>query len=447
VSVLLEPETRYARLGDERIAYQVVGDGPPDLVLTSGTFGSIDLDFQDAMSARMYLRLAQFCRLVRFDRRGSGASDPLPLGSLPLSESYADEIAAVMDAVGSRRAVIMAMFDAGPAAALFAATQPTRTAGLVLVNTAARLLRADDYEPGVPPERAGAIVDQVVSTWGSEDQVDQQVPSRASDEQFRRWFARYTRSIGSPGSVRAHLAAMLRADARPVLGDVHVPTLVIHRSNYGLFRIEHGRYLADAIPGAALVELPGRDGPLPWEHPDLAVAAIEEFLTGAHTGAEPERALLSTLFTDVVGSTELATDLGDQRWRSLLDQHDDTARRVVVAAGGRLVETTGDGVLATFDGPGRAVRAASALRGELDRLGLAIRAGVHTGEVELRGAVIGGLTVHIGARVMQAAQPGEILVSRTVRDILLGSTVRFAERGPHQLKGVPGTWDLFSVTE
>jgi len=443
----MEPETRYARLGDERIAYQVLGAGPPDLVLTTGTFGSIDLDFQDPMVARMYRRLGQFSRLIRFDRRGSGASDPLALDSLPPWGSGVEEILAVMDAVGSRRAVIMGMFDAGPVAALFAATHPGRAAGLILANTAARLLRAEDYEIGVPPERAAAIVDQVVRTWGSEDQVAQQVPSRASDEEFRRWFARYTRSIASPGSVRAYLTTMLHADARAALGGVQVPTLVLHRSNYALFRIEHGRYLAGSVAGATFLELPGRDGPLAWEHPDLAVEAIEEFLTGAHTGAEPERTLLTTLFTDVVGSTELATDLGDQRWRSLLDQHDDTARRVVVAAGGRLVETTGDGVLATFDGPGRAVRAASALRGELGRLGLAIRAGVHTGEVELRGAAIGGLTVHIGARVMQAAQPGEILVSRTVRDILLGSTLRFAERGPHQLKGVPGTWDLFGVAD
>ncbi len=442
MSVLVEPETRYARLGDERIAYQVSGDGPPDLVLTAGTFGSIDLEFQDPLVARMYRRLGRFCRLIRFDRRGSGASDPLPL---PQPESYLQEILTVMDAVGSRRAAIMGMFDAGPVAALFAATYPARTLSLILANTAARLLRADDYEIGVPPERAAAIVDQVVSTWGSEEQVDQQVPSRASDEEFSRWFARYTRSIASPGSVRAHLTTMLEADVRAALGGVHVPTLVIHRSNYALFRIEHGRYLAESIAGATFLELPGRDGPLAWEHPDLAVDAIEQFLTGAHGGAEPDRALISTLFTDIVGSTQLATAVGDRAWRRLLDQHDDTARRVVSAFGGRVVETTGDGVLAAFVDPGPAVRAAAALRSELAGLGLDIRAGVHTGEAEVRGTGVGGLAVHIGARVMQAAGPGEILVSRTVRDILLGSADRFTERGPHDLKGVPGTWDLFAL--
>jgi class 3 adenylate cyclase len=447
VSLLADPETRYARLGDERIAYQVIGDGPPDLVLSSGTFGSIDLDFQDPMVARMYRRIGQFCRLVRFDRRGSGASDPRPPDSSAAWGSATEEFVAVMDAIGSRRAVVMGMFDAGPVAALLAATHRDRVDGLILANTAARLLRDDDYEIGVLPEHAAGIVDQVVRTWGSEDQVAQQVPSRASDDTFRRWFARYTRSIAGPGSVRARLATMLQADARDALRHVDVPTLVLHRSAYALFRIEHGRYLADSIRGASFVELPGRDGPLAWEHPDLAVEAIEEFLTGTRGAREPERALLTILFTDIVGSTARATQIGDRRWRSLLDRHDDTARRVVAAAGGRVVETTGDGVLATFDGPGQAVRAASVLRAELDRLELAIRAGVHTGEVERRGEGIGGLAVHIGARVMQAAGDGEILVSRTVRDLLLGSGVRLVDRGPHDLKGVPGTWELFSVAD
>ena len=442
---VVAPETRYAPLGDERIAYQVIGTGPPDLVFSKGIFGAIDLDFEDPLVARQYQRIGQFCRLIRFDRLGSGASDPLPLRSLPPDEFHVDEILAVMDAVGSRRAAVMGMFDAGPVAAQFAVLHPERTAALILVNTAARLLEADDYPLGVPPGRAEAVIDQIVSSWGSEGQVDMQVPSRASDEHFRRWFARYTRSIASPGAVRAYMTAMLHADVRSTLPAIAVPTLVLHRSDYGLFRLEHGRYLAEHIPGATLVELPGRDGPLSWEHADTAVDAIEEFLTGAQASAEPERALATILFTDIVGSTERAADLGDQRWRDLLDQHDETSRRTVAAHGGRVVETTGDGVLATFDGPGRAVPAALALGEGLRRLGLEIRAGVHTGEVEVRGPAIGGLAVHIGARVMQQAGAGEVLVSRTVRDILIGSHIRLRNRGSHALKGVPGDWELFAV--
>ncbi len=439
------PETRYAQLDDQRIAYQVVGAGPPDLVLSAGTFASIDMDFDDPMVARQYRRLGSFCRLIRFDRRGSGASDPLPPGPPPTEESWMQEILAVMDAVGSRRAAVMGMFDAGPVAAQFAVTHPERTGALILANTAARLLEADDYPLGVPLERAEAVVEQIASTWGSETQVDLQVPSRASDEQFRRWFARYTRSIASPGAVRAHMTAMLRADVRSALTEISVPTLVLHRSDYGLFRLEHGRYLTEHIRGATLVELPGRDGPLAFEHPDMACDAIEEFITGGQANAEPERALATVLFTDMVGSTQLAARLGDHRWRELLDQHDDTARRVAAAYGGRVVETTGDGVLAAFDSPGRAVPAAQALGEAIRRLGVETRAGVHTGEVELRGAAIGGIAVHIGARVMQAAGPGEVLVSRTVRDILIGSGVRLTERGSRVLKGVPGEWELYAV--
>jgi class 3 adenylate cyclase len=442
---VVAPETRYARLGDERIAYQVVGTGPPDLVFSAGTFGSVDLDFDDPAVARHYRRIGSFCRLVRFDRRGSGASDPLPLHSLPPWESYVQEVLAVMDAVGSRRAAVMGMFDAGPMAALFAATQPARTAALVLANTAARLLRADDYPIGAPAERAEAVAEQFAAAWGSEDQVALQVPSRASDEQFRRWFARYTRSIAGPGAIRAYVTAMLHADVRAALPAIDVPTLVVHRADYALFRVEHGRYLAEHIRGARFVELPGRDGPLAWEHPDAAVDAIRDFLAGAHRSAEPERALATILFTDIVGSTGLAAAMGDQPWRRLLDQHDDTARRVVSAFGGRVVETTGDGVLATFDGPGAAVPAAVALGVELRDAGLEIRAGVHTGEVELRGSGIGGLAVHIAARVMQGAGAGEVLVSRTVRDILIGSGLRLAPLGARALKGVPGEWEVFAV--
>ena len=441
----MEPQTRYARLGEARIAYQVVGDGPPDLVVSAGTYGNIDLDWEDPMAARMYRRVATFSRLIRFDRRGSGSSDPLPLDALPPWEAYMEEVVAVMDAVGSERAAIMGIFDAGPMAALFAATKPERTVALILANTAARLLASEDYPIGAPPEAVEEVIDRVEETWGTEEQAWMQAPSRAGDEHFRRWFAKYTRGIASPTAVKAYLHAMLEADARPILSSVHVPTLVLHRTNYPLFRIEHGRYLAEHVEGAKLVELPGADGALAWENADLLVDEIEEFLTGIRRRAAPDRALATVLFTDIVGSTKRAGELRDERWLHLLDVHDESARRVVGGFDGRLIKTTGDGILATFDGPGRGIRAAALLREELRHAGIDIRAGLHTGEVELRDGDVGGIAVHIGARVMAAATPGEILVSRTVRDLIAGSEIRLEDRGRHQLKGVEGAWELFAV--
>jgi class 3 adenylate cyclase len=441
----MDPETRYARLGDARIAYQVMGEGPPDVVVSAGTYGNIDLDWEDPLAARMYRRIAAFSRLIRFDRRGSGSSDPLPLDALPPWEAYMEEVEAVMDAVGSERAAIMGVFDAGPMAALFAATKPERTVALILANTAARLLASEDYPIGAPPGVVEEVIDRVEETWGTEAQAWMQAPSRAGDEHFRRWFAKYTRGIASPTAVKAYLQAMLEADARPILPSIHLPTLVVHRTNYPLFRIEHGRYLAEHIEGARLVELPGADGALAWENADLLIDEIEEFLTGIRRRAAPDRALATVLFTDIVGSTERAGELRDERWLRLLDVHDETARRVVGGLDGRLIKTTGDGILAIFDGPGRGIRAAALLREELRRAGLDIRAGVHTGEVELRDGDVGGIAVHIGARVMSAAAPGEILVSRTVRDLIAGSEIRLEDRGAHQLKGVEGPWQLFAA--
>jgi class 3 adenylate cyclase len=350
-----------------------------------------------------------------------------------------------MDAAGSKRAAIMGMFDAGPMSTLFAATKPDRAVALILVNTSARVLAADGYPLGASPSTVKEVIDQVERTWGTEEQAKMQVPSRASDERFRRWFARYTRSIAGPGAVRAYLQAMLDADARSVLSSVHVPTLVLHRQNYAFFRIEHGRYLAEKIEGATFFELPGSDGPLPWENSDLAVDHIEEFLTGLHRNAEPTRAVTTLLFTDIVRSTERAGEMGDERWLELLNLHYQAAYRIAETFRGRIVQTTGDGVLATFDGPRRGIWASIALRDELRRIGLEIRSGIHTGEVELRDEDVGGMGVHIAARVMAAAGMGEILVSRTVRDLIVGSEIVLEARGEHSLKGVQGDWQLFLV--
>lgn len=441
----VEPDTWYARVDAEQVAYQIVGDGPPDLVISAGTYGSIDLDWDDPMVASMYRRMAAFSRVIRFDRRGSGASDPLPLDALPSWESYIDEVVAVMDAAGSEQAAIMGIFDAGPMATLFAATRPDRTVALILANTSARILASDDYPLGAPSSMAEAAIDRVARTWGTEEQARMQVPSRASDERFRRWFARYTRSVAGPTAVRAYLRAMLDVDARSILSSVRVPTLILHRKHYPLFRIEHGRYLADHIKGARFFEIPGSDGPLPWENADMVVDLIEEFLTGVRRGAEPGRAVATVLFTDIVSSTERAGELGDQRWLELLNLHNEAAHRLVEAFRGRVIKKTGDGVLATFDGPRRGIRAAVALRDELLRIGLEVRSGIHTGEVELRDQDVGGMAVHIAARVMAAAGAGEILVSRTVRDLIVGSEVRLEDRREHTLKGVEGDWQLFAV--
>jgi class 3 adenylate cyclase len=352
---------------------------------------------------------------------------------------------AVMEAAGSETAAVMGVFDAGPAAMLFAASHPERTTALVLANTAARVLRSDDYRIGAAPERVEEVRDRIERTWGTHEQVDMQVPSRASDPHFRRWFARYTRSIAGPTAVSAYVQAMIRIDARSVLPSIRVPTLILHRVDYPWFRIEHGRYLAHHIAGAKLVELPGADGPLPWEYPELALDAIEEFLTGKLGRADATRAVTTLLFTDIVRSTEWAGAVGDERWREFLTLHDDAARRVTAAFGGRVVKTTGDGILATFDGPRRAIRACAALRRELRRLGLEIRSGIHTGEVEKRDDDVSGIAVHIAARVMAAAGDGEILVSRTVRDLIAGSEVELEDRGARQLKGIGGDWLLYAV--
>jgi class 3 adenylate cyclase len=440
------PETKYARLGGDRIAYQVVGDGPPDLVLTLNSFGHVDIGWEEPGYALFLRTLASFSRVILFDRRGTGASDPLPLGSLPPWESYGVDLAAVLDEVGSEQAAIMAQLDASPMAIFFAGTRPERTSGLILANASAKYTAADDYPIGVPPDVAEALVAQLDQLWGTEAMV-LQVPSRADDERFRRWFAKLMRGTASPRAAQAFLRAALEIDARPFLPLIQAPTLLLHRTGIPNVPLEHGRFLAEHIAGAKLVELAGSDFALPWQGADVALDHIEEFLAGLRRPPPPTRVLSTVLFTDIVASTEQAGRLGDRRWRELLEVHDEAARRVVEEFGGRLVATTGDGILATFDGPSRAVRCAAALRGELGGIGLRIRAGLHTGEVELRDGDVGGIAVHLAARVTAAAGSGEILTSRTVRDLVVGSGIAVEDRGPHALKGIDGTWQLFAVTQ
>jgi class 3 adenylate cyclase len=442
----VQPETKYARLGRDRIAYQVLGEGPPDLVMTTGSFGHVDLAWEDPGIALFLRTLASFSRLIMFDRRSTGASDPLLLDSLPPWESYAQDLTAVLDEVGSQQAALLAQVDASPMAIFFAGTKPERTSALVLANATARYLAADDYPIGVPTEVAEAVLAQLDQLWGTEAMVTMQAPSRAGDPRFRRWLARFQRTIASPRAVQAFLRASFEMDASSILPSIQAPTLLLHRRDCQLVPIAHGRYLAERVPGATLIELPGTELTLFWETPELSLDHVEQFLTGVRRVAQPTRVLATVLFTDIVASTQRAGVLGDRRWRELLNVHDELTRRLVEEFGGRLVKTTGDGILATFEGPGRAIHCAAALREELAGIGVQLRAGLHTGEVELRDNDVGGIAVHIAARVMAAAGQGEILVSRTVRDLVAGSDVTLEDRGIYLLKGIDGDWQLLAVT-
>jgi class 3 adenylate cyclase len=442
---MVQPETRYARLGHDRIAYQVLGEGPPDLVLTTGTLGSIDLAWEEPGVALFLRSLASFSRLILFDRLGSGASDPLPSDPLPPWESHAEELAAVLDEVGSERTAVMAHGDAGPMAIFFAATRPERTSALVLANSTAKYLAADDYPVGVPREVADTLMTQADQIWGTEALAAMYTPSRSGDKRFLRWHAKVLRTIASPKTVQAFLRTANEIDARPMLPLVQAPTLVLHRRDLPFIPIEHGRYLADHLPGATLVELPGTDVLLVWETPELVLDQVEQFLTGVRRTAQPQRVLATVLFTDIVASTQRAAQLGDRRWRQLLDVHDELAHQLVEEFQGRLIKTAGDGILATFDGPGRGLSCAVTLRDELRGIGVQIRAGLHAGEVELRDEDVGGIAVHIAARVMAAASPDEILASRTVRDLVVGSDIALDDRGAQPLKGLEGAWQLFAV--
>jgi class 3 adenylate cyclase len=440
----VQPETRYAWLGQDRIAYQALGEGPLDLVMTGAV--TIDVAWEDPGVALFLHSLASFSRLILFDRRGTGASDPPPPEPLPPWESHAEEVAVVLDAVGSERTAILAEIDTTPGAVFFAATRPERTSALILVHASAKYVAGEDYPIGIPKEVAEALVAQVDQLWGTDAMAAMYVPSRAGDERFRRWWAKLLRTGASPrAAARALLRTVMEVDLRPLLPLIQAPTLVLHRRDFHVPPVEHAHFLTEHIPDARLVELPGADMSVIWDTPEVALDLIEEFLTGVRPVPGPMRVLSTVLFTDIVGSTERAARLGDRRWRELLNAHDELAGRLIKEFGGQLIKTTGDGILATFDGPSRGVRCATALRDQLRGIGLQIRVGLHTGEVELRTGDVGGLAVHIAARVMAAARPGEVVTSRTVRDLIVGSDITVEDRGEHALKGIDGSWQLFAV--
>jgi pimeloyl-ACP methyl ester carboxylesterase/class 3 adenylate cyclase len=450
------PNTRYARSGDVNIAYQIVGEGPFDLVLVPGFVSNVEYGWEEPNLSRFYRSLGAFCRLIIFDKRGTGASDRV--SGVPDLETRMDDVRAIMDAAGSERAAVLGYSEGAAMAALFAATYPARTPAVVLYGSylASTWLRyiataGTDDETMRTRERDLAEIEH---RWGTpelcEKLLREDAPSMFDDPAFRNWYATRLRLGASPAAAVSLTKMAMETDARPVLPSIQAPTLIVHRTGDRNCDIENARYAAQHIPDSVLVELPGDDH-LPWVGDSEAILSrIAHFLTGLWDGGgwdepEPERVLSTVLFTDIVGSTARAAQLGDRRWRELLQQHHAIVRRQLARFRGLELDTAGDGFFASFDGPARAIRCARALSEAVAEIGLEIRAGLHTGECELVDGKIGGIAVHIGARVAKQAGPGEVLVSSTVKDLVAGSGLRFEERGVAQLKGVPGDWPLFAV--
>jgi pimeloyl-ACP methyl ester carboxylesterase len=438
------PATRYAKSGDVHIAFQVVGEGAQSLVLVPGWVSHIEYAWEDASFSRFLRRLASFSRLILLDRRGTGLSDRV--NDLPTLEQRMDDVRAVMDATGTERAALFGISEGGPMTLMFAASYPARTSALVLYGTFARLLLAPDYPIGLPPEALDDFLERIEESWGTGAiSAELFAPSMAGDEAFRRSWARFERLAVSPAGIKALLGMLRETDARHTLPVIRVPTLIVQRAGDRVARVGGARYIAERIQGAKYVELPGPDH-MPWVgDADALLDEVEEFLTGARRGPEPDRVLATVMFTDIVGATERAVALGDRRWRDLLDRHHALIRQQLARFRGREIDTAGDGFLAAFDGPARGVRCAAAIVREARHLGLEIRAGLHTGECEILGDKLSGVAVHTGARVAALAGPGEVLVSSTVRDLVAGSGLAFEDRGSATLKGLPGEWRLYAV--
>jgi pimeloyl-ACP methyl ester carboxylesterase len=444
----MTPETQYARSGDVNIAYQVVGEGPLDLVYVPGWVSNVELIWDEPAMAHFLERLASFSRLILFDKRGTGLSDRVSNDKLPTLEERMDDVRAVLEEVGSSRAALFGHSEGGNMCVLFAATYPERTSALVTLGSFARRRDPDDDYPWAPTaENREETAQDIERNWGHlrPEDVEYYAPSRLGDDQFVRNLERYLRRSASPGAAAALLRMNSYIDVRDVLPTIRVPTLVLHRTGDHDVDVAEGRYLASKIPGARFVELTGDDHWISAGNPDEIAGEIESFLTGTRPAEELDRVLATVLFTDIVDSTKRAVELGDRRWRQLLNTHDAAVRRELERFRGREVDTAGDGFFATFDGPARAVRCAISIGDAVRELGLDLRAGIHTGECELDGPKVRGIAVHTGARVASLAAPGEVLVSRTVKDLVAGSGLDFVDRGVHELKGVPGEWRLYAA--
>ena len=435
----MQPVTQYARSGDVHVAYQAFGDGPINLVLVPGFVSNVENYWDQPDFARFLTRLASYARVVTFDKRGTGGSDRV--SELPGLDVRMDDLRAVMDAAGIEQAALLGISEGAPLSILFAATYPHRCRALVLYGSFSRFSYwfATD-------EALAAFFGYVEKAWGTGGSIQKFAPSRANDAAFQRWWGRNERFGASPAAVTALMRMNSQIEIGGVLPAVRVPTLVIHRTGDQVVNVAGGRDVAAKIPGARLAEFPGSDHLFyVGENADDISDAIEEFLTGARGSAVADRVLATVLFTDIVGSTEKAASLGDRRWRALLDDHHAMVRNILTRFRGHEVKTTGDGFLATFDGPARGVRCARVIADEVRSLGIDIRAGLHTGECEIIGDDVGGIAVHIGARVAALAGAGEVLVSGTVKDLVAGSGLRFGSRGVTPLKGVPGEWQIFAA--
>jgi class 3 adenylate cyclase/pimeloyl-ACP methyl ester carboxylesterase len=437
------PEVHYAKNGDAHIAYQVMGSGPFDLVLLMGFISHLDLVHENPWILRFLERLSSFCRLILFDKRGTGLSDRV--SAMPTLEERMNDVRAVMDAVGSERAALFGYSEGGPMSILLSATYPQRTSAMILHASMARMAWAPDNPWGRTDEELEARSRSIEEHWGQGKHRAMYAQSLVGNDEYKRWFARFERGAASPGAALALLRMNMQIDVRPLLPIVSVPTLVLHRTGDRMVKVEHGRYIAQHIQGAKYVELPGEDH-APWAGDvDAICDEIQAFLTGARSAPKPDRVLATVLFTDIVSSTQRAAELGDRAWKELLREHDFLVRRQIERHRGREIKSTGDGFLATFDAPARAVLCGQAIADVLKSLNIQVRVGVHVGECEVIGEDLGGIAVHIGARVMAHAGPDEILVSSTVKDLVAGSGLRFESRGAHTLKGVPGDWALFAA--
>jgi pimeloyl-ACP methyl ester carboxylesterase len=441
------PETKYAKSGDIYIAYQVTGSGPPDMVLAPGTVSHLDLDWEYPTKTQFIQRLSAFCRFIRFDKRGTGLSDrPIKMATL---EERADDIRAVMDAAGSERATIFGASEGASMACLFAATYPERTRSLIVWGGQARWVRADDHPWGDTPSAFERMVKDVQNNWPSIDYLTGPGAGLGKDvaPAFLDWMVRYARAAASPSAAAAYERMNGQIDIRPILPTIRVPTLVMNRSGDPVAHIDAARDLASRIPGARFMEFPGDTHMIMGLEQESILAEIGEFVTGVRPAKLSDRVLATVLFVDIVDSTRHAVELGDAVWGDQLSAFFALVRKELARFRGKVINTTGDGFLATFDGPARGIRCALAITDGVKRIGLEVRTGLHTGECELIGDDVGGIAVHIGVRVMSRARDSEVLVSSIVKDLVAGSGINFADRGMHELKGVPGQWRLYAAVE